>query len=88
LYEAGRLQLQTLGKPEEALKTFQRILREYPRGLLRQEVFYHMAECYLAQKDYSKAIESFQEYLRRYPDGTRVKEASTLIQALHEKGWN
>lgn len=87
LYEAGRLQLHALSKPEQALKTFLKLKQEFPRGLLGQEVAYHLAESYIATKRFTEAVRALEEYLERYPRGTKAHDARTLLEALKAKGW-
>jgi ferric-dicitrate binding protein FerR (iron transport regulator) len=87
LYEVGRLQLHALKQPAAALKTFSKLKREYPRGLLGQEVDYHLAESYIATKRFSEAVRALQDYLERYPQGTKAQDAQTLLEALKTKGW-
>ena len=87
LYEVGRLQLRSLKQPGEALKTFLRLKSEYPRGLLGQEVDYHLAESYIATKKFSEAAQALEAYIKRYPQGTKAQEARTLLDALKTKGW-
>lgn len=87
LYQAGCLQREKLGRPAEALETFDKALRKHPRGLLRQEILFQVAACRLAVGKFEQAVDSFEIYLRTYPRGTKAEEARTLLQALREKGW-
>jgi len=87
LYEIGRLQLHALNQPAEALGTFSKLKREYPRGLLGQEVAYHLAESYIATRRFSEAVRALEDYLERYPKGTKAQDARTLLDALKTKGW-
>jgi ferric-dicitrate binding protein FerR (iron transport regulator)/tetratricopeptide (TPR) repeat protein len=87
LYEVGRLQLRALDQPAKALETFLRLKGEYPRGLLGQEVDYHLAESYIATKRFSEAVRALEDYLKHYPQGTKAQEARTLLDALKTKGW-
>ena len=87
LYEVGRLQLRSLDRPAAALETFLRLKRGYPRGLLSQEVAYHLAESYIATKKFSEAVRALKEYLDCYPQGTKAQEARTLLKAFKTKGW-
>jgi ferric-dicitrate binding protein FerR (iron transport regulator) len=86
-YQAGLLRLQVLDRPRAALETFVGLRREHPDGLLRQEVAFHLAECYLALADYRRALRALQDYLRLYPEGTRAVEARGLLDDLRAKGW-
>ena len=87
LYEVGRLQLHALSQPAEALKTFLKLKKEYPRGLLGQEVAYHLAESYIATKQFTEAVSALEDYVKRYPKGTKAQDARTLLDALKAKGW-
>jgi tetratricopeptide (TPR) repeat protein len=86
-YQVGRLQLHVLSKPNQARQTFERLVKDFPNGLLRQEVSFHLAECQIALKNYSAAIKTLQAYLADYPQGTKAAEARTLLEAFKEKGW-
>jgi len=87
LYEVGRLQLHALSLPGEALQTFLKLKQEYPRGLLGQEVAYHLAESYIATRKFLEAVRALEDYLQRYPQGTKAQDARTLLNALKTKGW-
>jgi len=87
LYQIGLLQLHDLARPAEARRTFERLAREYPHGLLVQESFYHLAECCIALKDFQGAMHLLDEYIEKYPRGTKAAEARALLRAFEEKGW-
>ncbi len=87
MYEVGRLQLHALSRPAAALETFLKLEREYPRGLMGQEVAYHLAESYIATRRFSEAVGALEDYLKRFPRGTKAKDARTLLEALKKKGW-
>ncbi len=87
LYQIGLLQLRDLARPAEARRTFERLAREYPHGLLVQESFYHLAECRITLKDFQGAMRLLDEYLEKYPRGTKAAEARALLRAFEEKGW-
>ena len=87
LFQAGLLRLHTLRRPAEALDTFEALRRDHPRGLLRQEVAFHLAESYLATGDYRRAVRALSDYLRLYPQGTKAAEARELLDDLEQKGW-
>jgi ferric-dicitrate binding protein FerR (iron transport regulator) len=87
LFEIGVLQLEVIKVPQEALKTFLYLRRNYPKGLLRQEVAYNLAESYMATKDFHRARRALEDYLRLFPHGTKVKQAKTVLKILEEKGW-
>jgi TolA-binding protein len=55
--------------------------------LLRQEVAYQLAECYLQLKDFARAHRALEDYLRLFPEGTKASEARALLDRLEEKGW-
>ncbi len=87
LFEAGLLELRALGAPARALGLFDELRRRFPRGLLRQEVAFHLAECYLALGDYRRARRALDDYLRLYPAGTQVEAARGWLRELEVKGW-
>ncbi len=87
MYHAGMLRLNELNRPLQALVTFRSISKQFPKGLLRQEVAFHIAECYLSLKDYDRAVRALTDYLRLYPAGTRVDDAEDLLKKLEDAGW-
>ncbi len=87
MYHAGLLRLNALNRPHEALVTFRSISRQFPNGLLRQEVAFHVAESYLRLKDFDRALRSLRDYLRLYPGGTRAEDAKGLLKKLEDAGW-
>ena len=87
LFQAGLLRLNALDKPDEALATFEVLRRDHARDLVRQEVAFHLAECYLGTRDFTRALRALRDYLRLYPEGTKSAEARSLLRALEEKGW-
>lgn len=87
LFEASRIELDVLDQPARALETLLAARRILPQGLLRQEVAFRLAECYLKLSDFGRAVRALQDYLRLYPQGTRAAEAQKLLSDLAEKGW-
>jgi hypothetical protein len=87
LFQAGLLALRELEEPARALEDFEELRRLFPRGLLRQEVALHLAECYLAQADYPRARRALEDYLRLYPAGTQAEKARAWLGELEAKGW-
>lgn len=87
LFEASRIELDVLNQPARALETLLAARRILPQGLLRQEVAFRLAECYLKLSDFGRAVRALQDYLRLYPQGTRAAEAQRLLSDLAEKGW-
>ncbi|MBN2493578.1 MAG: tetratricopeptide repeat protein, partial [Deltaproteobacteria bacterium] len=87
VYEMGLLQLHALGSPADALDTFTRLRKMQPGGLLRQELAFRLAECFLALDDFRRAERALRDYLRTYPQGVKAAEARALLDELHEKGW-
>jgi len=87
LFEAGLLELRSLGAPARALERFDELRRRFPRGLLRQEVAFHLAECYLALGDFRRARRALEDYLRLYPAGTQAQAARDWLLELEAKGW-
>jgi TolA-binding protein len=55
--------------------------------LLRQEVAFHLAECYLALGDFRRARRALEDYLRLYPAGTQAQAARDWLLELEAKGW-
>lgn len=78
LYGLGRIQQIDLGHPKEALVTFDRYRRAYPRGTMIQEVEISTIEIELQRRDFDSALASMNRFLSRYPSSERVGEVRLL----------
>jgi TolA-binding protein len=78
LYGLGRLQQTHLGRPREALLTFERYRRAYPSGSMIQEVEVSTIELELQRRDLETAFASMSRFLERHPSSERVGEVRLL----------
>jgi len=60
---------------DEAVRTFDRFLEQYPSSDYADNALYWRAECYFKLEDYERAAVAFEEVVRRFPDGNKVPEA-------------
>jgi tol-pal system protein YbgF len=68
-------------KYEEALSGFESFLKKFPRSDLADNAQFWVGECYMAIKQYERAILAYQDVIQLYPKGNKVPNAM-LRQAL------
>ncbi|MBN1833115.1 MAG: tol-pal system protein YbgF [Deltaproteobacteria bacterium] len=75
------------GRFEESIEGFKRFLERYPKSGLADNAQYWVGECYMALKQYDRAIAAYEEVKKKYPEGNKVPDAM-LKQAMAflEKG--
>lgn len=88
LYGLGRIQQANLGRPREALATFERYRRHYPRGTMIQEVEISTIELQLQQRDYTAALASMGSFLARHPSSERSAEVHLLRGNIERERGN
>ncbi len=54
-------------RPKEAMESFERLLRDYPKSDLLPQARYQLAECCYDLKQYGKAIENYRKVADRQP---------------------
>ncbi len=87
LYGLGRIQQTDLSRPREALVTFDRYRRTYPRGTMIQEVEISTIEIELQRRDFDSALASMSRFLAGHPSSERVGEVRLLRgNVLRERG--
>ena len=64
---------------KQAIQGFQKVLGYSPDHTLKDNAQYWMAECYYAQKDYSRALTEFQKVKKHFPKGNKVFDAELKI---------
>lgn len=75
--------LADLGRPDEAIASFNGLLRTFPESLLRERALFNIGQIYeTAMKDSAKAIESYQLILEKYPNSLQANEARNRIRML------
>jgi transmembrane sensor len=68
-FELGRLQMDSLGRPGEALGAFQRALRLSPGASFREDVLARIARAYARMGQEKACFKARETYEREYPDG-------------------
>ena len=67
----------------DALLSYQKLLTDYPKSILRDKAQFGLGELYQMQlKDKEKAIQAYEEVLAAYPNSLFVEEARTRIRTL------
>ena len=75
------------GRFEEGMEGFKEFLDRYPKSELADNAQYWVGECYMALKEYDRAIAAYEDVKKKYPEGNKVPDAM-LKQAMAflEKG--
>ena len=81
-YELGRLQRETLMRPREAVKVWNRYRMRFPRGLLRAEADLSIVETLVALDDDDAALAEAEAFLSRFPDSERRPEVMRVVTRL------
>ena len=81
-YHAGSFLLQ-LGKPDEALKTFDGLLAQYPYAKWAEDALVAEAQTFRSKKnDSAAAAKALEELLAQFPSSSLVPEAMLELAAL------
>jgi len=68
---------------KDAIQSFQRLLTQYPDGEYSNPGYYWLAESFLAQKAYTKALETFVFYTAHYPKSGKLAAAMLGTARTH-----
>jgi len=72
------------GKLEEAYRTFQSILRRFPKNAEAKEGLFKIAAHYYGARDYPKALKIFEDVVKRWPDELNEQpEVNFLIGEIY-----
>lgn len=63
------------GNTKEAIPIFDGIIKGKAKNEDKAEAYYWLAECYMNQKDYEKAILTYQDLIKGYPESQRIPSA-------------
>lgn len=69
------LELFRKGNTKEAIPIFDGIIKGKAKDEQKAEAYYWLGECYMAQKDYEKAILTYQDLIKGYPQSNRIPSA-------------
>ena len=80
----------TKGKFEQALRSFQDLLDQYPGSRMADDAQFMIGESFYGMKEYVDAVSEYDKVIKGYPDSDRVpaaklKKAFSLF-ALGKKG--
>lgn len=77
MYDAGVTRMQDV--PATARSAFEQLLREYPNDPLAPDAQYQLAETYVLEQQYERAIEEFEKVESQWPRSPRA--ATALLRA-------
>lgn len=69
---------------QEAIRTYQRVINEYPSGNWVQEAKWAIADCMINLSQWRVAMTAYEEYVQAYPKDARVGEAQRRIVVLKD----
>ncbi len=69
------IDLYNKGNIKEAMAIFDGIIKSKATDEKKSEAYYWMAECYMKQKEYEKAILAYQDLVKLYPQSPKVPSA-------------
>lgn len=65
---------------EQAAKTLEKLVKEYPQGRHAEEALYRLGLLYANNlHDYKKAIDSYKRLIERFPNSSRLAQAYFMI---------
>ena len=69
---------------EEAVKTYEKLVKTYPRSRKADEDLYNMGVIYANNlKDYQRAVEAYNRLIEEYPQSSHVIKANFMIGYLY-----
>lgn len=82
LIKKGELSV-VVGQNSEALASYQKLLSDYPKSILRDRAQFGIGELFQFQlKDKEKAIHAYEELLASYPNSLLIEQARKRIREL------
>jgi transmembrane sensor len=79
-FTMGLIELEKMGRPNEAARSFARSIRLAPRGALAEDALAREVEAWSAAGDRGRARAQAAEYLQRYPGGRRTTSVRRFAQ--------
>jgi len=74
LYQAGEA-LNYAGRPEEALRSLQRLVEQYPDSRWHPQALYRIGAIHFQEQNYEEARQAYRQLLTTYPTHRRAAEA-------------
>jgi len=82
MFLAANLEWNHKGKPDIAIATWKRLLREYPKSKEVDRSAYFIAVTYEWSNRPEKAIKAYEQFLEKFPDSYFVKSARRQMEAV------
>lgn len=77
--------LQELGKQQEAIRSYDELLRRFPKSRWKYKAIFHKADAYLRLKSFSNAVKIFRAQLDRLGSFQRRARLATAYKKLSDK---
>lgn len=86
-YTAAYLALKS-GRYDEASATFEKLLRDFPKGEFSDQAYYWLGESYYAQNKLRSAIRAFNQVVANYPDSAKYATALLRLGTTYKETGN
>ena len=73
------------GRYDQAAKSFQKFLDEYPDGKFADNAQYWLGESYYVTRNFDSAMREFDKLVTRHPDSQKVTHALLKIGYIHDE---
>jgi tol-pal system protein YbgF len=73
------------GRYDQAAKSFQKFLAEYPTGKFTDNAQYWLGESYYVTRNFESAMREFQKLVKDYPDSQKLTHALLKIGYIHDE---
>jgi len=73
------------GRYDQAAKSFQKFLAEYPTGKFTDNAQYWLGESYYVTRNFDSAMREFQKLVKDYPDSQKLTHALLKIGYIHDE---
>ncbi len=80
-------QFQSVGKTQEALSTYQKILQEYPDTDLKDDILLKMARSYSQLGEDDSAIQTYLKLISSNPDSAAASQAVSFLMSLYSQRY-
>ena len=73
------------GRYDQAAKSFQKFLAEYPTGKFADNAQYWLGESYYVTRNFDNAIQEFETLVSKHPESQKVTHALLKIGYIHDE---